>query len=130
MRQNVLERRVELLKMEGLGVSRPDIVKQLSQKYDVSPRMVNYGFQRRTGWQGLIQEISNPERLLLKIVNRHEQIYQRAAFMHLSADNDNAKIGALRVMLEANKSLAETTILSGIMKDLDGIKQHLEKQHL
>lgn len=125
MRNQVLERRTELLKMEGLGFTKYEIVKQLTNKYDVSDRMLYYDYQRRKSWQPLIQELADPEKLVLKIINRFEQIYQRAAFIHIQADNDNARIGALRTMIEANSKLAETVALRDVAKDLAEIKAHL-----
>jgi hypothetical protein len=105
MRQQVLERRVELLKMEGSGFSTIDIVKHLSQKYGVSERQLYYDYEKRKIWQTMIQQLADPEALMLKIINRYEQIYQKASFIQLQADNDNARIGALRTMLEANHAL-------------------------
>lgn len=111
--------------MEGLGFSKNEILKQLTSKYGISDRMLYYDYQRRKSWQPLIQELADPQKLILKIINRFEQIYQRAAFIHLSADNDNARIGALRTMIEANSKLAETVVLRDIAKDLAEIKAHL-----
>jgi hypothetical protein len=94
MRQQVLERRVELLKMEGSGFSSTDIVKYLSQKYGVTERQLYYDYERRKTWQTAIQQLADPQAFLLKIINRYEQIYQKASFIHLQADNDNARIDA------------------------------------
>ena len=105
MRQTVLERRVELLRMEGSGFSTNEIVNYLSEKYHVCERQVYYDYERRKTWQTLIQQLADPDKFLLKIINRYEQIYQKASLLQLQADNDNAKIGALRTMLEANHML-------------------------
>jgi hypothetical protein len=91
--------------MEGSGFSPTEIVKHLSQKYEVSERQLYYDYERRKTWQTTIQQLADPQAFLLKIINRYEQIYQKASFIQLQADNDNARIGALRTMLEANHAL-------------------------
>jgi len=98
----VVQRRLELLKMEGLGFNQAEIVKQLSEKYQCSARAVYYDFARRPGWQPTLLQLADQEKVLLKVINRYEQIYRQAAFKCLTADNENVWIGALKVMLAAN----------------------------
>ena len=123
---NQVERRLELLKMEGIGVSQPEIVKELSQKYQVSPRAIHYDFEHRAQWQPCLLQLKDKNRIAQKIINRYEQIYQRAAFKHVTSQNENVQVGALKVMLEATGKLAEAMLLPEIERDLDEIKQKLE----
>jgi transcriptional antiterminator len=44
---DVVSRRLELLKLEGLGLSQPEIVKELAQKYGRSERSIYYDFENR-----------------------------------------------------------------------------------
>ena len=46
-----VSRRLELLKLEGLGFSQPEIVKELSQKFGCSGRTVYRDFECRDRWQ-------------------------------------------------------------------------------
>ena len=48
-------RRLELLKMEGMGFNQSEIVKQLSEKYRCSERTVYYDFENRRDWQPALQ---------------------------------------------------------------------------
>ena len=48
---NVTERRIELLKLEGIDFEKSEIVKQLTQQFQCSPRNVYYDFQTRKSWQ-------------------------------------------------------------------------------
>jgi hypothetical protein len=122
---NTLERRLKLLKMEGAGFSRAEVVKALSEEYRVSARTVHRDYERRGHWQPLIQQL-DPEKSLLTIVNRYEQIYRKASLISLQEQNPNAKVGALRIMLHANEKMCETMLLPGIMQDLRNIKTKLE----
>jgi hypothetical protein len=97
MRANTVERRTELLKMEGLGFSESEIVTELSQKYHVDPRSIYRDFESRTRWQLSPDAHAH----YLKAFNRLEQIFRKAAAIYLTNNNNaNAQIGAIRVMAD------------------------------
>ena len=81
---NTVERRLELLKLEGMGFNQVEIVKQLSQKHGCSDRTVYYDFENRANWQPTLQQLSDHEAILLKTVNRYEQIYREASIRLLT----------------------------------------------
>jgi len=63
---DVVSRRLELLKLEGLGFSQAEIVKELSQKLGCSERTVYYDFESHAVWQPTIQTklyLSHPQKL-------------------------------------------------------------------
>jgi len=47
---DVISRRLELLKLEGLGFSQAEVVKELSVKCACSERAVYGDFEGRAGW--------------------------------------------------------------------------------
>ena len=108
-------RRLELLKLEGLGFSQAEIVKELSQKCVCSKRTVYNDFESRADWQPSLQSVVNPEGVLLKVVNRYEQIYRQASVRLLTVSNELAQLGALNVMLKANALLFETAVLPEVL---------------
>jgi hypothetical protein len=119
---DAVSRRLELLKLEGLGFSQAEIVKELSQKLGCSERTVYYDFESRADWQPIIQSVISPEAVLLKVVNRYEQIYRQASIRLLTASNELAQLGALNTMLKANSALFETAVLPevlGRLKELE-----------
>ena len=103
MTVNVAERRLELLKMEGNGFNQAEIVKHLSQKFQCCDRTVYRDFEKREEWQPALQHVGDQGRMLMKILNRYEQVYRHAGFMLLQASHENAKLGALKIMVETNK---------------------------
>jgi len=102
---DAVSRRLELLKLEGLGFSQSEIVKELSQKCDCSKRTVYSDFECRAGWQPVVQSV----------VNRYEQIYRQASVRLLTFQNELAQLGALNVMLKANAALFETAVLPEVL---------------
>jgi len=102
MQQNTLSRRLDLLKMEGNGLLKPEIVEALSEKYGCSKDAVWYDFRTKPTWQLKIAEM---EKALLRIVNRHDQLYRKAAYQYtqLWKDDHKTSILALNLMRTLNK---------------------------
>ena len=114
----MVSRRLELLKLEGLGFSQTEVVKELSQKCACSRRTVYSDFENRMSWQPVLQSVVDHERVLLKVVNRYEQIYRQASVRLLTGSNELAQLGALNVMLKANAALFETAVLPEVLARL------------
>jgi hypothetical protein len=72
---DAVNRRLELLKLEGLGFSKAEVVNELSQKIGCSDRNVNSDFESQVEWQHFPQSAVKPHETLLQVVNRYEQIY-------------------------------------------------------
>jgi len=124
---DAVARRLELLKLEGLGFSQAEIVKELSQKLSCSERAVYYDFESRADWQPIIQSIVKPEAVLLKVVNRYEQIYRQASVRLLTASNELAQLGALNTMLKTNAALFETAVLPEILGRLKALEEKTKR---
>lgn len=99
-----LERRLEILKLEGNGLEPSEIVKELSVKYKVSARAVYKDFEMRSIWQPLLQEM---KKSLLKSANRHEQLYRKAVVQYMQVKSDRDRISALNLMRQINWELAQ-----------------------
>jgi hypothetical protein len=124
---DVVSRRLELLKLEGLGFSQAEIVKELSQKCACSRRTVYNDFETREGWQPVVQSVIDSRRVLLKVVNRYEQIYRQASVRLLTASNELAQLGALNAMLKANALLFETAVLPEVLSRLRELEEKARK---
>jgi len=124
---DAVARRLELLKLEGLGFSQAEIVKELSQKLACSKRTVYNDFETRESWQPVIQSVINPETVLLKVVNRYEQVYRQASVRLLTASNELAQLGALNIMLKANAALFETAVLPEVLGRLKALEEKAKR---
>jgi hypothetical protein len=124
---DVITRRLELLKLEGLGLTQIEIVKQLSQKAGCAQRTVYNDFETRSSWQPILQSVIKPEGVLLKITNRYEQIYRQASLRVLSSSNPYVQIGALNVMARVNSLMFETTVLPDLMGKLKALEDKAKK---
>ena len=123
----VVNRRLEMLKLEGLGLPEPEIVRQLSEKFRCSERTIYNDFECRTNWQPLLQGISCPADIMLKIINRYEEIYRQASRKMLTSPNLLAQIAALNVMLKANSMMFETAVLPELLVRLKALEDKAKK---
>jgi len=120
---DVTSRRLELLKREGLGQSQAEIVKELCKSTCCTERTIYNDFETRTSWQPILQSVVKPEDVLLKIINRYEQIYRQASMRALYSPNPLAQIGALHIMLKANSLMFDTAVLPSLMCRLRALEQ-------
>ncbi len=115
---NTVARRLELLKLEGMGFNQSEIVKELSEKFQCSDRTVYYDFENREDWQPALQQLDNPQAILLKVVNRYEEIYRQASVRLLTGTQEFTQLGALNIMLKANGKVWETAVLPELLNRL------------
>ena len=76
---DMVDRRLELLKLEGLGFFQTEVVNELSQKLSCSKRVVYKDFESREFWQPVLQTGVKPDKVLLKVLNRIEHIYRQVS---------------------------------------------------
>ena len=101
-----MNRRLDLLRLEGNGLRPSEIAKELSAKYGVTKRAIYLDFEQRRTWQPIVDETNEN---LLKIRNRHEQAYCKAVIAYMQAKTDRARISALNLMRQINFELAQLT---------------------
>jgi hypothetical protein len=110
MQQNTQDRRLELLKLEGNGLLKPEVVEQLTQKYGVSKDTVWRDYRTRKYWQPILSEMVEN---LHKIKNRHEQLYRKASLTYLQSESNSQKISAINLMRQINRDYYEFCYGSG-----------------
>jgi hypothetical protein len=99
MRQKTLEKRLELLKLEGNGLLRSEIVQDLSVKFGCSRGTIYNDFATKPHWQPLLLEV---KQALHTIVNRQEQLYRKASFAYSKSKDNAQKIAAINLLRTIN----------------------------
>lgn len=121
----LIERRLEFLKLEGMGFSLCEIVKALSKKYHKSERMIYYDAETRGTWQPVLTQLFELNKAQLIVINRYETIYREAAFIVKLSDKRN-KPSALRIMLDTTKALTDLLGISSVAQE----QVHQERMRL
>ena len=99
--------RLKLLKMQGLGFSKRETVKHLSETFKISESAGYYHFATRDRWISQYFDFNDKEELKFNILNQFNQINREASFQYLHTSDHNAKIGFLRTRLAAVDKLAK-----------------------
>lgn len=118
--KQVVERRLDFLKLEGLGLSLCEIVKQLSVKWHKTERTIYYDAENRGTWQPLFTQLFDLDKARLVVVNRYERIYREAAFELLKGGD---RLGALREMREVTAALVKILGLETVQTSEDKAKR-------
>ena len=68
----VVERRLEFLKLEAKGFSLCEIVKLLSEKYQTTERNIYYDAETRNTWQPVLTQLFDLDKARLVVINRYD----------------------------------------------------------
>lgn len=120
--KKIVERRLDFLKMEGLGFSLCEIVKELSVKYRKTERTLYYDAETRDTWQPLYTQLFDLDKARLIVLNRYDWIYREAAKEALMGKD---KTQALKIMLDTTKSLVSLLGLESI-KTTEEVKERTQ----
>ena len=100
----VVERRLEFLKLEAKGFSLCEIVKLLSEKYQTSERNIYYDAETRETWQPVLTQLFDLDKARLMVVNRYDYLY-RMASLHFQTASEAQKPVYLTKMVDITERL-------------------------
>ena len=100
----VLERRLEFLKLEAKGFSLCEIVKLFSEKYQTSERNIYYDAETRDTWQPVLTQTFDLDKARLMVINRYDYLY-RMASLHFQTANEAQKPVYLTKMVDITERL-------------------------
>ena len=118
----VIERRLEFLKLEAKGFSLCEIVKLLSEKYQTSERNIYYDAETRDTWQTVLTQLFDLDKARLMVINRYDFLYRQAS-LHFQTANDAQKPVYLSKMVDITDRLVTLLGLETLRE-----KQEAEKR--
>jgi hypothetical protein len=77
----VVEKRLEFLKLEAKGFYLCEIVKLLNEKYQTSERNSYYDAETRDTCQPVLTQQSDLDKAHLVVINRYDFLYRKQAFI-------------------------------------------------
>jgi len=125
-----LERRLKLLEKEGEGLSPAEIVQELSLQFNCTCRTIYKDFQKRAEWQPTLQQLGNQKDLILKVLNRYEQLYRLAHRKFLNSANESCQVAYLKLMMNLTGKVYETGIVPDMLDRLERIEDAARKAGL
>ena len=100
----VIERRLEFLKLEAKGFSLCEIVKVLSEKYQTSERNIYYDAETRDTWQPVLTQLFDLDKARLVVINRYDFLYRQAS-LHFQTASESQKPVYLSRMVDITDRL-------------------------
>ena len=97
-------------------------------KYGCVKSTIYHDFATKPVWQPLVLEVKNA---LLTIVNRHEQLYRKAALKYMQAENNAQKIAAISLLKTINLDAFEMLQSTGqIVKVPEKVEADITKRQV
>src|SRR5665647_1236299 len=118
----IVERRLEFLKLEAKGFSLCEIVKLLSEKYQTSERNIYYDAETRNTWQPVLTQLFDLDKARLFVINRYDFLYRQAS-LHFQTASESLKPVYLSKMVEVTDRLVALLGLETLKE-----KQEAEKR--
>ena len=100
----VVERRLEFLRLEAKGFSLCEIVKLLSEKYQTSERNIYYDAETRNTWQPVLTQLFDLDKARLIVINRYDFLYRQAS-LHFQTASEAQKPVYLSKMVDITDRL-------------------------
>jgi hypothetical protein len=122
---DILERRLEFLKLEAKGFTLCEIVKVLSEKYHTSERNIYYDAETRDSWQPVLTQLFELDKARLILVNRYDYLY-RMASLHFQTAGETQKPAYLSKMVEVTDRLVALLGLETLKEKLETEKRAAE----
>jgi hypothetical protein len=116
----VIERRLEFLKLEAKGFSLCEIVKVLSEKYQTSERNIYYDAETRNTWQPVLTQLFDLDKARLVVINRYDFLY-RLASLNFQTATESVKPVYLARMVDITDRLVA-------LLGLETLKEKQEKE--
>jgi hypothetical protein len=120
----VVERRLEFLRLEAKGFSLCEIVKLLSEKYQTSERNIYYDAETRNTWQPVLTQLFDLDKARLIVINRYDFLYRQAS-LHFQTASEAQKPVYLSKMVDITDRLVALLGLETLRE-----KQEAEKRAL
>jgi hypothetical protein len=121
----ILERRLEFLKLEAKGFSLCEIVKVLSEKYRTSERNIYYDAETRDTWQPVLTQLFDLDKARFILVNRYDYLY-RMASLYFQTAGESQKPVYLSKMVDITDRLVTLLGVETLKEKQDKEKQEAE----
>jgi hypothetical protein len=117
-----------MLDAVSTGLHPSAVVGQLAGKYGVSERCLWSDWERRAKWVPLLLGLEKYAGFGEMVEQRLNAVQKAAWSVYLKASNDNARVGALRTVLEALEIHGNIVQTREVVERLDKLEGIAEKQ--
>jgi hypothetical protein len=124
----VLKRRAEMLDTVCKGFHPAVVISQLAEKYSVSERCLWSDWERREKWVPIILGLEKYSAFAEVIESKLNAVQKAAWSIYLRSGNDNARVGALKVVLDSLEVHSNAVFSREIVSRLEHVEELAEKK--
>jgi len=117
-----------MLDAVSTGLHPSAVIGQLAGKYGVSERALWSDWERREKWVPVLLGLERYGGFVDMVEERLNAVQKAAWSIYLKASNDNARVGALRTVLEALEIHRDIVQTKEVLERLDRLEEVAEKQ--
>ncbi|MGD0996578.1 MAG: hypothetical protein ABR909_13785 [Candidatus Bathyarchaeia archaeon] len=130
MNLKLLKRRVEMLDAVNKGFHPSAVIEQLATKYKVSEWCLWSDWRRREKWVPVLLGLEKFAGFADSIELKLNAVQKAAWSLYSQADNDNARVGALKVVLDSLEVHSDIVLSRDILSRLEHVEELAEKKVL
>ena len=130
MNLKLLKRRAEMLDTVNKGFHPSAVVGQLVEKYGVSERCLWSDWERREKWVPALLGFEKFASFAESFEAKLNAVQKAAWSIYVHADNDNARVGALKVVLDSLEVHSDIVLSRDILMRLERVEELAEKRVL
>jgi hypothetical protein len=128
LKLGLLKRRAEMLDAVSTGLHPSVVVGQLAAKYGVSERCLWSDWERRDKWVPVLLGLEKYASFCAMVEQKLSAVQKAAWSVYLKASNDNARVGALRVVLESLEVHAGVVQAGEVVERLSRLEELARKE--
>ena len=119
----LLKRRTEMLDMICKGFHPSAVITQMAENYSVSERCLWSDWERRKQWIPMLLSLEKYADFADAMETKLNAVQKAAWSTYMRASNDNAKVGALKVVLESVEVHSNAVLSRDILERLEHVEE-------
>jgi len=131
MNLKILKRRVEMFDLVCKGFHVSNVIDQLAEKYNVPEKCLWSDWERREKWIPIILSFEKYSGGFADEIETKLTAVQKAAWTtYMRTKNDNARVGALKIVLDSLELHSNTVLSKDILQRLENVEELAEKKNV
>ena len=119
MRRELLERRTEMFRLQLIGAPLRDVVKTVSEKFQVDADSLYRDWSRREQWIPQIVQLTDPT-LLHSFLEGARSVLPKAWLLAQDSKNPFVRLGALKLIKDTNLQVLDVLQSVGVIEKKPG----------
>jgi hypothetical protein len=124
----LLKRRAEMLDTVSKGFHPSTVISQIAEKYHVTEKCVWNDWGRRKKWVPVLLDLEKYSEFAQIVESKLNAVQKAAWSIYLRAGNDNARVGALKVVLESLDNYSNAVLSGDMVSRLERVEELVNKK--